>query len=358
MCGDDEVIKIFFDCDLMTNNKTCSGIFKDPAIHRRIFPIKKIIPADVSKEEQGNQWGIPHGLIENPEFIKSYVKFVKEEELDQNNFIPNQNPLPRREFMNEIINSTMDTFDLWLSDWLEGEYRETPKKLTNKTYKTELNGRDRGFNSGYLLDDVYKSYKNYCVKDGQKFPLGKPAFIEKIKKIGVSTPNPLHCVGGRFRLWFFGFESYFKELASLTYKVIALNKLGKSIKNFIRKRKKNNNENINENINEIVNEAVNENIVENENIIEAVNEMVNEAVNENIIEIENVNNENDNENIIENVNEVVNENVNNDYLKNFIINPEDEEKLADINKTLDDRKQQRKIRAEERKRLKTLNSKK
>jgi hypothetical protein len=41
MDSNDETVSLYYDCDFSTNTKNFSGLFKDNAIKRRIYPIKK-----------------------------------------------------------------------------------------------------------------------------------------------------------------------------------------------------------------------------------------------------------------------------------------------------------------------------
>jgi hypothetical protein len=72
MHSNDETISLYCDCDFNTNTKNFGGLFKDNAIRRRIYPIKKVLMRQFQDESEKDEWwSFPHQCISSKDFDRS-----------------------------------------------------------------------------------------------------------------------------------------------------------------------------------------------------------------------------------------------------------------------------------------------
>jgi hypothetical protein len=188
MHSNDETTSLYCDCDFNTNTKNFSGLFKDNAIRRRIYPIKKVLVRQFQNDEEKDEWwSFPHRCISSKEFCKVICEFVRETPLDSIKQHMNDSvdvPIPifhpyqvdqNNPFPFEIIKANQDSFDEWFSTTAQDQ-SHLPHYTLFQPFE--------GFTSGYTLDDLFHSYNPNPHSDSYK--LGKNNFTERVRdKIAV-----------------------------------------------------------------------------------------------------------------------------------------------------------------------------
>jgi hypothetical protein len=195
MHSNDETISLCCDCDFNTNTKNFSGLFKDNAIKRRTYPIKKVLVKQFqSEEEQDKRWDFPHQCIASKHFARSYVKFIRETPMEvvrqhmndsADVIIPNlhsYNLDQNNHFLFEILQANQDSFDEWF---------EAIAQNTSKLLKHILLQPYEGFTFDFTFHDLYHSYNPN--PHNHSYKLDKNNFTERLRdKIDVvMCENPL-----------------------------------------------------------------------------------------------------------------------------------------------------------------------
>jgi hypothetical protein len=157
------------DYDFVSNNLNFDGIFNDEAMRRRAYPILRIT------NNNNELWSKFWRLIEDENFIKSYVKYMKEEffiEYNIQNYNPSQYWEQSKLFVEIMKNKDKDNIDEWI------EHIKETEEFTeiNSFHYVMVKPKDDEEKQliGYKLDDLYNNYKTYT--DNNRFCKTKSQF--------------------------------------------------------------------------------------------------------------------------------------------------------------------------------------
>jgi hypothetical protein len=201
MGGDDGYMNFYFDCDLCTNNLSFAGLFKDNGIKRRVYPMR--IKPNMNEEELAQKWVWAWRLIKNKQFVRSWVKYVRELQFETD-FKPFQVPKSYG-FGDDIAENTAEPIDIWLRSFSEGGHY----KIENNGYFVNQKQNDK-YEFGYSLDDLFINYMSLCEQNNVQFKGDKHSFNEKLKdKLPFINKNPIRCSrnGNNYRLRLYYFDN-------------------------------------------------------------------------------------------------------------------------------------------------------